>query len=187
MHTTALNTDPTLAALQKWSMEAIPYFCFWKGKAIWIRLKNCTFPGPFWKNQRRRLGIHCSRIGLISASTRDRPGTVTMPTCGLGHYYFFVAKFKCVKFSCHVIFVYVSRAPLSINLWTFEHSSRDMCQMQALSYHVVMNYISGSIILYGQRRERYSPRPLPRASNPSAYCLNCAVDTGRCSHHKRKL
>ena len=54
--------------------------------------------------------------------------------------------------------------------------------------HVVMNcdvlYIL--LLLYGQRRERCSLRHLPRPSNPSTYCCNSAVNTGRCSHKKRK-
>ena len=55
-------------------------------------------------------------------------------------------------------------------------------------YHVRMNYdvhISASI-LYRQRGERYSPSPLPRPSDHSAYCLNCAVDAGPSSHYKCK-
>ena len=30
------------------------------------------------------------------------------------------------------------------------------------------------------------PRPLLRPSNPSTYCLNCAVNIGQCSRHKCK-
>ena len=36
------------------------------------------------------------------------------------------------------------------------------------------------------RSERCSPRNLNGLSNPSAYCLNCAVDSGQYLHHKHK-
>ena len=40
-----------------------------------------------------------------------------------------------------------------------------------IEHHVVMNYDA-------QSGEGSSPSPLPRPSDPSAYRLNCAVDTG---------
>ena len=55
------------------------------------------------------------------------------------------------------------------------------------TFYLPTHHGTTAFILYAPRHERCSPRSLPRPSNPSAYSLNCTVDTGQCLHHKHKI